>query len=165
MERFEDIRAWQAARILNRRVYEQTRRAEFMRDHGLVSQIQRASVSVMSNLAEGFERSGLTEFRQYLSIAKGSCAEMRSLLYATFDVGYIDQAEFNAVMANAHDAGRLIGALRKSIDTKVRAVREELPVYLIEPQNSGNAAFAESGVQSENPGCLRNLDEADDEHE
>jgi four helix bundle protein len=131
----------------------------------MTSQLQRAGVSIMSNIAEGFERSSLTEFRQYLSIAKGSCAEVRSLLYAAVDAGHIDEADFRAVMTSAQDTGRLIGALRKSIDTKIRAVHEELPLYRIEPQPSGHAVFRDPWVQSESTAGWHKLDEANDEHE
>jgi hypothetical protein len=119
----------------------------------------------MSNIAEGFERSSLTEFRQYLSIAKGSCAEVRSLLYAAFDAGHVDEVDFRAVMASAQDTGRLVGALRKSIDMKIRAVHEELPVYRIEPQPPGHTAFRDPWVQSESSARWHKLDEANDEHE
>jgi four helix bundle protein len=142
LERFEDIRAWRAARALNADVYMLTRGAEIARDRGFVSQIQRASVSVMSNIAEGFERGSLTEFRQYLSVSKGSCAEVQSLLYAAKDDGYIDQVTFDRVMGNAQEAGRLIGALRKSIDMKIRSVHEESPEYRIEPQDPGPVALS-----------------------
>jgi four helix bundle protein len=165
IERFEDIRAWQAARELNRRIYEITRRNDFARDRGLAIQIQRASVSIMSNIAEGFERGSLTEFRQYLSISKGSCAEVRSLLYAAKDVGYIDQPTFDTVMASAQAAGRLIGALRKSIDVKVRSINEEVPSYRIEPLGPELLTVRESRIQSEDSATWRYLDEADDQHE
>src|SRR5215471_10649180 len=95
IERFTDILAWQKARILTKDIYALTRQGAFARDFGLAGQMQRASVSIMSNIAEGFARSGLAEFQQFLSISKASCAEVESLLYVAFDAGYINQATFD----------------------------------------------------------------------
>src|ERR1041384_6988588 len=92
VERFEDLIAWQKAR-LTRRVYELTRIGGWAKDFGLSSQIQRASVSIMSNIAEGFERNRHGEFHGFLSPAKASCAEVRSQLYVALDVGYLRAEE------------------------------------------------------------------------
>ena len=92
--RFEDFIAWQKARKLTSEIYKVTNRGLFSRDFGLKDQIRRAAVSSMSNLAEGFERGRPGEFHQFLSIAKGSCAELRTQLYVALDVGYIDSTEF-----------------------------------------------------------------------
>ena len=89
MDRFEDVIAWQKARVLNKSVYEATRSNPMSKDFGFVGQIRRASISVMNNIAEGFERNRLKEFHQYLSIAKASTAEVRSMLYAARDIGYL----------------------------------------------------------------------------
>ncbi len=94
IEKFEDLIAWQRARDLTKQIYEITKQGEFQRDFGLRDQMRRASVSVMSNIAEGFERGGRSEFHQFLVIAKGSCAELRSQLYVALDVGYVDQKTF-----------------------------------------------------------------------
>lgn len=74
IERFEDLIAWQKARKLTTRIYEMTSEGEFSKDYGLRNQIQRAAVSIMSNIAEGFERGRPAEFGQFVSIAKSSCA-------------------------------------------------------------------------------------------
>jgi len=95
IERFEDLIAWQKARALTKEIYQMTREGSFARDFGLSGQIQRAAVSIMSNIAEGFERGGRGEFHQFLSTAKGSCAEVRSQLYVAFEIGYLDQSKFN----------------------------------------------------------------------
>ena len=95
IERFEDLIAWQKARALTKEIYQITRGGSFARDFGLSGQIQRAAVSIMSNIAEGFERGGRGEFHQFLSTAKGSCAEVRSQLYVAFEIGYLDQSKFN----------------------------------------------------------------------
>ena len=115
IERFEDLVAWQKARVLTRLIYQATQKERFSRDFGLSSQIQRAAVSTMSNVAEGFERGGRGEFHQFLSTAKASCAELRSQLYVAFDVGYLDQKEFGNLMARAAEVAKIIGGLRASV--------------------------------------------------
>ena len=115
IERFEDLIAWQKARELTRRIYLCTGVGAFAKDFGLRDQIRRASVSVMSNIAEGFERGGRPEFHQFLVIAKGSCAEVRSQLYIAKDVGYLTEKDFNALMDLSIEASRIIGGLRTSI--------------------------------------------------
>ena len=111
-QRFEDMEAWQKARELTREVYLISNGDRFGRDFGLRDQIRRASVSVMANIAEGFDRSGTGEFVQFLSIAKGSVGEVKSHLYVAFDQGYLpDQHVFDHVFALATQVGRLIGGL------------------------------------------------------
>ena len=97
---FEDLIAWQKARELTRKIYIISNRGNFEKDFGLRTQIQRACVSIMSNIAEGFDRASRAEFHQYLVIAKGSCAEVRSQLYVANDVGYISNQEFD-ILKNA----------------------------------------------------------------
>jgi four helix bundle protein len=94
IERFEDIQVWQEAREFIKEVYTITRADPLMRDFGLSQQLQRASVSIMSNIAEGFERGGNKEFLQFLSVAKASAGESRSLLYTVYDLGYINTDRF-----------------------------------------------------------------------
>lgn len=113
--RFEDMQAWQKARELTAGIYELTRTGEFAKDYALRDQIRRAAISVMSNLAEGFERSSRQEFHQFLSIAKGSCAEVRSQLYTALDAGLIDQEEFSKAMGCAESVANLVGAFRSSV--------------------------------------------------
>jgi four helix bundle protein len=114
--RFENLIAWQKARSLTRTIYRVTRQGAFARDFGLSGQIQRASVSIMSNIAEGFERSGLGEFHQFLSIAKSSCAEVRSQLYVALDAGHLSQIEFEELFAQAEEVGKIVGGLRASLE-------------------------------------------------
>jgi four helix bundle protein len=116
VQRFEDLVAWQKARALAKTVYEITRDRAFARDRGLACQIQRAAVSIMANIAEGFERNRATEFHQFLSVAKGSCAEVRSHLYAAHDAGYLDKARFHETLAFAEEVARIIGGLRASVE-------------------------------------------------
>lgn len=109
--RFEDIEAWQLGRELTRRVYEATRSGAFSRDFGLRDQIQRAVVSITSNVAEGFERDSEREFVRFLRIAKGSAGEVRSQLYAALDLGYLDRDTFDDLYALATRTSRKLGAL------------------------------------------------------
>ena len=118
IERFEDLIAWQKARVLIRNVYKITLTPEFSRDFSLVDQIRRASISILCNIAEGFERGRRTEFHQFLVIAKGSCAEVRSQLYIALDVGYLGQKEFDRLSDMATEVGRIIGGLRAAVDPK-----------------------------------------------
>ena len=115
VRRFEDLIAWQKARELTRRIYTLSNDGNFGRDYGLRDQIRRAAVSVMSNLAEGFDRAGRAEFHQFLVIAKGSCAEVRSQLYIALDAGYLPQDEFEQTIRQAEELSRIIGGLRASV--------------------------------------------------
>ncbi|WP_425248299.1 four helix bundle protein [Dissulfuribacter thermophilus] len=92
-----------------------TRKEEFSRDFGFRDQIQRATVSVMSNLAEGFERGGRAEFHQFVVIAKGLCAEVRSRLNVALDIGYISKEEFGQVNNLAIELSQELGGQRASI--------------------------------------------------
>ena len=84
---FEDLDSWQHAREMVSKIYDLTRNAPLCRDFGICTQLQRAGASIMSNIAEGFERGGDNEFAQFLSTAKGSCGEVRSQLrYALFQL-------------------------------------------------------------------------------
>ena len=109
--RFEDLDAWKIARELTRDVYRITQADEFSRDFGLKNQIRKASVSVMSNIAEGFERDGNREFCNFLSIGKGSAGEVRSQLYVALDQDYITRSEFDHIYLKAQESGRVIGGL------------------------------------------------------
>ena len=113
--KFEDLGAWQKARSLTQAVYEVTALGQFSRDYGLRDQIRRSAVSVMSNLAEGFERGGRSEFHQFLSMSKASCAELRSQMYVALDPQYIDQQAFVRLLTLAEEVGRIIGGLRMAV--------------------------------------------------
>ncbi|GAX59406.1 S23 ribosomal protein [Candidatus Scalindua japonica] len=86
---FEDLEAWKLSRKLTNQIYKISNDGRFARDYGLRDQIRRAAVSIMSNIAEGYERNGNQEFIQFLSIAKASCGEVRSQLYVAMDQSYI----------------------------------------------------------------------------
>ncbi len=113
IDRFEDIEAWKKARDLTKEIYRVTSVGEFSRDFGLRDQIRRASVSIMSNIAEGFERGGDREFRQFLAVAKGSAGEVKSELYVALDVGFIRENQFDALYEMAGETGRLTGGFMR----------------------------------------------------
>lgn len=115
VERFEELIAWQKARELTRTIYQTTRQGSFSHDRGLAGQVQRAAVSVMSNIAEDFERGTSADFHHFLLIAKGSCAEVRSQLYVALDVGYLAPAQFEELARQAEEVSRVIGGLAASI--------------------------------------------------
>ena len=108
VERFEDIEAWQKARELTKEIYACSGTGKFAKDYGLRDQIRRAAVSIMSNIAEGFERGGSAEFAQFLSIAKGSAGEVEAQLYIALDQGYIDNKQFESIKAMASSTKKLI---------------------------------------------------------
>jgi four helix bundle protein len=110
---FEEIDCWKRARELTRAVYSASNKSPFSHDFGLKDQIRRASVSVMSNIAEGFDRNGTAEFVQFLATAKASAAEVRCQLYVAIDQGYIPDAEFHELSQLASETGKMIGGLMK----------------------------------------------------
>ena len=109
--KFEEIQCWQKARELTAKVYDISNRTPFSRDFGLKDQIRRASVSIMSNIPEGFDRGGTAEFIQFLSIAKGSAAEVKCQLYVAADQGYIAEDEFGELSALATQTGSMTAGL------------------------------------------------------
>ncbi len=118
VSKFEDLIAWQKVRELANQIYRVTGQGNFSRNFGLRDQIQRASVSVMSNIAEGFERGSQADFHRFLVIAKASCAEVRSQLYLALDIGYLKNEDFQQIMALATETSKVIGGLRRSVDPK-----------------------------------------------
>ncbi|MGH9948415.1 MAG: four helix bundle protein [Pyrinomonadaceae bacterium] len=124
--RFEDIEAWKLARTACNRIYDVSSDGEFSKDFALVNQIRRASVSILSNIAEGFERDGNREFIQFLSVAKGSCGEVRSQLYIAFDRGYVDQPAFDEIFRLLMETSRTLSGFIKYLrqsDEKGRKFR------------------------------------------
>lgn len=118
IERFEGLFAWQKARALTKAIYAVSQTGRFAKDFGLSGQIQRAAVSVMSNIAEGFERRSRTDFQRFLEMARGSCGEVRAQLYIAADIGYLTEAQFAELLAQAEETSRLIRGLRDSLDNK-----------------------------------------------
>ena len=113
IKKFEDLESWKKARQLTNKIYDATAEGSFIRDFGLKDQIRRASISILSNIAEGFERGGDKEFLQFLAVAKGSCGEVRAQLYIAVDQGYLSQDSFEKLFNSANEIGRLISGLMK----------------------------------------------------
>ena len=99
-------------------IYQVTQRGVFAKDRELARHIQRAAVSIMANIAEGFGRGGRGGFHQFLSTANASCGEVHSHLYVALDVGYLGQTTFGRVLAMAEEVARTIGGLRSSVATQ-----------------------------------------------
>jgi len=115
VSKFEDLRAWQQAHELAVLIYRLTEKESFARDFSLKDQIQRSAISVMSNIAEGFERYSRSEFRQFLSIARGSVGEVRSQLHLARSLTYLTNEEFEQAYNLCREVGNLVGGLRKSL--------------------------------------------------
>ena len=129
--RFEEIEAWQTARELTKLIYSLTDESKFSRDFGLKDQIRRASVSVMSNIAEGFEFQTQQQFIKYLAIAKASAGEVRSQLYVSRDLEYISQEQFTKVFGMAEKASRQIARFISYLESHAqsRSIREDSSEY------------------------------------
>lgn len=117
IEKFEEIQAWKESRILVKEIY---LRFSECRDFGFKDQIQRAGISIMSNIAEGFERNTNKEFVNFLSIARGSCAELKSLLYAALDIGYIEEGVFRRMYGQISKVSGLINGFISYLKTNLK---------------------------------------------
>lgn len=115
ISRFEDIQGWQEARKLVKMIYTLTNSGLFAKDFGLRDQIQRASVSSMTNIAEGFDCESKVEFARFLGIARRSAVEVQSLLYTAFDIEYITEAQLKAHYEQARKTKALIGGFKRSL--------------------------------------------------
>ncbi|MCO5182465.1 MAG: four helix bundle protein [Anaerolineae bacterium] len=115
VQRFEDLIAWQKARELTKVIYCVSEQRRFAKDFGLKGQMQRAAVSIMSNIAEGQERGSSAEFHRFLLIAKGSCSELRSQLYIASDIGYISPDQLQQLMDLTQETGKILSGLIAAI--------------------------------------------------
>ena len=113
--RFEDLIAWQEARVLERIVYKISNEGTFAKDFGLKDQIQRAAVSAMTNIAEGFDNESSAEFARFLGMARRSAVEVQSLLYVAIDRQYINDEIFQSTYEQAAKAKGIIGGLKRSL--------------------------------------------------
>ncbi len=132
--RFEDIEAWQTARALTRLVYAVSGQGAFARDFGLCDQMRRAAVSIMSNIAEGFESRTQAMFIEYLGRAKASAGELRAQAYVALDVGYINQAHFEQLVELAEKCSRQLSRFISYLESQTgsRRVCEDRVEYQIE---------------------------------
>jgi four helix bundle protein len=130
VERFEQLIAWQKAREFAHSVYQASERQLFRRDTVLTFQIRKSVISIASNIAEGFERGGRAEFAQFLSVAKASCAEVRTQLYIAYDIGYVDDRTFNELMSRGEELAKVIGGLRVAVS------RQRKSNSVLSPQSS-----------------------------
>jgi len=120
-QKFEDLPVWKLAKDLAVKVYQITKDEKFRRDYSLVDQIRRASISISSNIAEGFERGSKKEFIKFLYIAKGSLGELRSQLQVSFELGYINREKLNTLLTQSYDLSNQLGAFIASIKKKIRS--------------------------------------------
>ena len=114
---FEEINSWQKSRIFNKRVYQITENTNFKKDFDLVRQIRRASISISSNIAEGFERNTDKEFIYFLFVAKASAGEVRSQIYLAFDLEYITKQEFEELLESVTEISKLISGFIKYLES------------------------------------------------
>lgn len=115
ISRFEDIEGWQEARKLVKMIYALTNTGTFSKDFGLRDQVQRAAVSTMTNIAEGFDCDSKAEFARFLGYARRSAVEVQSLLYAALDVGYITELQLKEYYEQARKTKALIGGFKRSL--------------------------------------------------
>ncbi len=115
---FEQIISWQKARELNKNIYGITLKSNFNKDFALRDQIRRASISITSNIAEGYDRKSTKEFIYFLNIAQASCYEVRSQLYLSMDISYITKKEFEELFDLCEEISKTIFGLIKHLKTK-----------------------------------------------
>ncbi|MEO6883664.1 MAG: four helix bundle protein [Bacteroidia bacterium] len=111
IKRYEELEIWKKARILCQNIFQIIHTDNFQKDRKLLDQINASSGSVMDNIAEGFERDSKNEFRQFLSIAKGSCGEVRSPLYRAFDRKYLSDEKFEELRSFSEEISKQLSAL------------------------------------------------------
>ncbi len=110
-KKFEDLDVWVSAKELAVLIYKITDDGQLKKDFGLKDQLRRASVSIVSNIAEGFERNGNKEFVQFLSFAKGSAGEVRAQLYIAKELNYFDEETFNLMSEKATSISKMLSGL------------------------------------------------------
>jgi four helix bundle protein len=115
---FEDLDVWQRSRRFAKQIYEISGDGDFVRDFGLKDQVRRSAVSVLSNIAEGYERRSPNEFRNFLNIAKGSAGELRAQLYLVMDLGYKKQDEIRPMITEISEISRMIVGLMRSRENR-----------------------------------------------
>lgn len=130
IERFEDLKVWQAARLISIAVFEITKNEKLSKDYSLKDQMNRSAGSIMDNIAEGFERGGKKEFIQFLYIAKGSSGELRSQIYRAKDRAFINNDEFEKLLKNVEEVSKqLMGFIQYLKNSELKGNK-----YLQEPE-------------------------------
>ncbi|MBE9595079.1 MAG: four helix bundle protein [Proteobacteria bacterium] len=124
--RFEDIESWQLGRKLTKLVYDAVKGKRFSKDYGLKDQVCRAAVSIMANIAEGFDSGSKAEFARFLSHAQRSCSEVQSEFYVALDQEYVSQEEFDEIYSMAGKARSKIGGFIKYLK---QGTKHKTPVY------------------------------------
>ncbi|MEO0506325.1 MAG: four helix bundle protein [Bacteroidota bacterium] len=115
---FEQILVWKKARQLNKEIYQLTSKNSFSKDFALRDQIRRASISVSSNIAEGYGRKTNKEFLYFLGVAKASCYEVKSQLYLALDVEYLNKTEFDKAFFICEEIAKMVHGLAKHLESK-----------------------------------------------
>lgn len=118
---FEELDVWKFARQTNKRIYTITSASTFRNDMDLIRQMRRSSLSIVSNIAEGFERASHREFRYFLNIAKASAGELRAQLFVAFDLEYISQSTFDELYKQLIIIAKLINSLRTYLETSLKS--------------------------------------------
>lgn len=130
IERFEDLKLWQTARLISIAVFEMTKNEKLSKDYSLKDQMNRSAGSIMDNIAEGFERGGKKEFIQFLYIAKGSAGELRSQIYRAKDRDFVNNDEFEKLLKNVEEVSKqLMGFIQYLKNTELKGNK-----YLQEPE-------------------------------
>lgn len=155
VESFEDMVVWQKARELTKRVYEVTKGKTFSGDFSLVDQIRRATVSILSNIAEGFERGSNAEFIQFLYVAKGSCGEVRAQLYVARDQGYVALEDFDSLKNLARQVAGMLGNLIEYLKgSELKGTKFKTPPrksWAEESKEILNRIMKEKGIKTKHP--------------
>ena len=117
--RFEEIEVWKLSRVLVKEIYLITKQKSFDKDYGFIDQIRRSSVSIPSNIAEGYERKSNTEFIRFLYISKGSAGELRTQVYLAFDIGYINDVTFNMLLKQSEEISKSLSGFIKYLQSTI----------------------------------------------
>lgn len=150
-KQFEDLEVWQAAKQVVIEVYRLTRDAALAKDYGFKDQLQRAAVSIMANIAEGYERKGSRELIHLLHIAKGSAAETRSLVHVAGELGYLSDGHRSGMLARLVSIGRQLGGFIRYLEQgpPPRSGGGESRPKMEEKRLPRKAPFGEGGVRPE----------------
>jgi four helix bundle protein len=127
VEHFEDLKVWQLARQLTSKIYSLARQGTFSKDYGFRDQICRAAVSIVSNIAEGFERRSNNQFQHFLDIASGSTGELRAQLYIALDLAYITPGQFSDAHADAVAIGKMLTSLTRHLRSSPNRLSSDQP--------------------------------------